>query len=62
MALGSEKGAEPLVRLASVADPHSVNGQYFHRFRPNARTSRQARDPPVARTLWERTESMLGLA
>ncbi|MFG2029666.1 SDR family NAD(P)-dependent oxidoreductase [Streptomyces sp. NPDC048825] len=61
LTIDSEKGAAPLVHLVSVADPRSVNGQYFHRLRPNARTSRQARDPQLARALWERSERMLGL-
>ncbi|MFJ9565169.1 SDR family NAD(P)-dependent oxidoreductase [Streptomyces fuscichromogenes] len=61
LTIDEEKGAEPLVHLAAVADPHSVNGQYFHRLRPDARTSTAAREPRLARALWVRTADMLGL-
>ncbi|MCX2730107.1 SDR family NAD(P)-dependent oxidoreductase [Saccharopolyspora sp. NFXS83] len=60
--LGNEQGAAPLVHLASLADPLSVNGRYFHRMRADAPTSKQSRDPALARDLWDTTEAMLGLS
>jgi NAD(P)-dependent dehydrogenase (short-subunit alcohol dehydrogenase family) len=59
--IDAEKGAAPLVHLASLADPHSVNGQYFNKLKPNAATSKRARDAELGRALWERTETLLGL-
>lgn len=60
--LSNEQGAAPLVHLAALEDPLSVNGQYFHRMRADAPTSKQARDPELARELWHTTETMLGLS
>jgi hypothetical protein len=49
------------VHLASLADPHSVNGQYFNKLKANAPTSKRARDAELGKTLWKRTETLLGL-
>ena len=61
LTLTNEQGAAPLVHLASLPDPWSVNGQYMSKLRPNARSSRQARDRALGRELWELTETMLEL-
>ncbi|MFI6014070.1 SDR family NAD(P)-dependent oxidoreductase [Streptomyces sp. NPDC051243] len=42
--ISNDKGAAPLVHLATLPDPHSVNGQYFNKMKANSRTSKQARD------------------
>ncbi|WP_243788343.1 SDR family NAD(P)-dependent oxidoreductase [Saccharopolyspora gloriosae] len=60
--LSNEQGAAPLVHLATLDDPMSVNGRYFHRMRADAPTSKQARDPELARELWATTEAMLELS
>ncbi|MBX6391412.1 MAG: SDR family NAD(P)-dependent oxidoreductase [Frankia sp.] len=56
-------GAAPLVRLASRPDPAAVNGAYLHRFRRRERVlvGRQARDPELARRLWEVSAELVGL-
>jgi NAD(P)-dependent dehydrogenase (short-subunit alcohol dehydrogenase family) len=59
--LTPDQGAEPLLHLATLADPHSVNGAYFDRFTPEDRKNEQARDPHVARQLWERSAELTGL-
>jgi NAD(P)-dependent dehydrogenase (short-subunit alcohol dehydrogenase family) len=56
-----DEGGAPLVHLASLPDPHKVNGQYFNKLKPNARTSRRARDTELAKALWERSETLLDL-
>lgn len=56
-----EQGAAPLVHLASLTDPRSVNGMYFNKLKPNAATSKRARDTEFGKALWERTERLLGL-
>ncbi|MGF7236452.1 MAG: SDR family NAD(P)-dependent oxidoreductase [Frankia sp.] len=62
-ALSPDRGAAPLVALAVRPDPHTVNGAYLHRFKPRERVllSRQARDPLLARRLWERSAELVGL-
>lgn len=56
-----EKGAEPLVGLASREETESCNGAYFDRHKP-AGTSGQSNDPAVARELWDRSAAMVGLS
>lgn len=56
-----EHGAAPLVHLASLACPRGVNGQYFNQLKPDAPTSRRARDAKFGRELWSRTERLLDL-
>jgi NAD(P)-dependent dehydrogenase (short-subunit alcohol dehydrogenase family) len=58
--IDNDTGAEPLVHLATMADPHTVNGQYFNRLKPNASTSAQARDAELGTRLWTTTEELLG--
>jgi retinol dehydrogenase-14 len=57
--LGTAEGAEPLLRLATMADPEAVNGLYFDRFTPRGPTSPQADDTESARGLWERSEAIV---
>jgi NAD(P)-dependent dehydrogenase (short-subunit alcohol dehydrogenase family) len=55
------RGAEPLLRLATIADPQTVNGTYFNRLKPEEPVGEQARDPNLARQLWERSTQLTGL-
>lgn len=55
------QGAEPLLHLATIADPQAVNGVYFSRLKPEEPASRQARDPRAAEQLWERSAQLTGL-
>lgn len=57
-----EEGADPLVHLASRADPRAANGAYFHRMRREAPKNRQANDGELARRLWARSEELTGAA
>lgn len=56
-----EQGAEPLLHLATIADPHSVNGAYFNRLKRENPVPGQARDPELARRLWEHSAQLTGL-
>lgn len=59
-----ETGARPLVAVATRPDPETVNGAYLHRFRARDRlfTPRQARDPDLARELWDLSAKLVGLS
>jgi retinol dehydrogenase-14 len=56
-----EKGAETSVFLATVADPTPFHGAYVVG-RERAGTDPQARDPALARALWEESARLTGLA
>ncbi|WP_045875746.1 SDR family NAD(P)-dependent oxidoreductase [Pseudofrankia sp. DC12] len=58
-----DNGAEPLVAVATRPDPESVNGAYLHRYRPRDRflTPAQARDPDLARELWDLSAKLVDL-
>ncbi|HVH75933.1 MAG TPA: SDR family NAD(P)-dependent oxidoreductase [Stellaceae bacterium] len=56
-----EKGAETSVFLATVADPAPFHGAYVVG-RERAETDPQARDPALARALWEESARLTGLA
>lgn len=55
-------GAAPLVALAEQGADPALNGRYFSRFKPDGRTSKQARDQAVVDRLWERSAALVGLA
>jgi NAD(P)-dependent dehydrogenase (short-subunit alcohol dehydrogenase family) len=59
-----ETGARPLVAVATRPDPETVNGAYLHRFHARDRlfTPRQARDPVLARELWDLSAKLVGLS
>lgn len=57
--LEPEQGAAPLVHLATTPDATLLDGRYVSRMRPDARGSGRARNPRLARALWERTEALL---
>jgi len=54
-----EKGAAPVVRLASDPALEGISGRYFDRFR-EAAPSETARDDPDGRRLWEISEKAVG--
>ncbi|MGK8502445.1 SDR family NAD(P)-dependent oxidoreductase [Nocardia asiatica] len=56
-----DKGAEPLVHLATTADGAAINGQYFHRFKLESPSNKQAIDADLARRLWTLSERATGL-
>jgi NAD(P)-dependent dehydrogenase (short-subunit alcohol dehydrogenase family) len=56
-----ERGAEPLLHLAAVAGNQTVSGTYFNRLKPEDPANPQARDPDLARRLWERSAQLTGL-
>jgi NAD(P)-dependent dehydrogenase (short-subunit alcohol dehydrogenase family) len=55
------RGAEPLLHLATLADPQLLNGTYFSRLRPEEPANEQARDPDLARALWDRSAQLAGV-
>jgi NAD(P)-dependent dehydrogenase (short-subunit alcohol dehydrogenase family) len=59
--ISPEQGAQPLIHLATVADPQSVNALYFHRGKPREPKGRQATDQDFARRLWDRTAELVKL-
>jgi NAD(P)-dependent dehydrogenase (short-subunit alcohol dehydrogenase family) len=60
MTLTPEQGAEPLVRLATVPDPEP--GAYYHRLTREDPRNPQARDPDLARALWDRSAELASRA
>ncbi|WP_432827142.1 SDR family NAD(P)-dependent oxidoreductase [Dactylosporangium sp. CA-092794] len=60
--LTPEQGAEPLLRLATIADPHSANGVYFHRLTREDPRNEQATDPDLAQRLWQRSADLTSTA
>ncbi|MFE7743276.1 SDR family NAD(P)-dependent oxidoreductase [Nocardia sp. NPDC057455] len=57
-----DKGAEPLVHLATTADGAAIDGRYFHRFELEPPRNKQAVDADLARRLWTLSERATGLA
>jgi NAD(P)-dependent dehydrogenase (short-subunit alcohol dehydrogenase family) len=55
------RGAQPLLHLAAIADPRSVNGSYFNRLKPEDPATGQSRDPSLARQLWQQSAQLTGL-
>ncbi|MEV6372527.1 SDR family NAD(P)-dependent oxidoreductase [Micromonospora musae] len=55
------EGAAPLVHLATMADPETANGDYYHCLKPNGPVHPQAKDDRLAARLWDRTAELLGL-
>lgn len=61
LGISPERGATPLVHLATVEKVGVANGTYFDGMRPDGRVSRSAGSPEVATELWERSAAMVGL-
>jgi len=57
----NEEGAQPLVALASAAEPGAPSGTYFSRLRPDGRQSRRAFDERLAKDLWAKSSELVGL-
>ncbi len=57
---GPEKGAQPVIRLASDPALATVTGRYYHELR-QAESSPASRDPATARRLWEVSAALAGL-
>ena len=55
-----DDGAVPIVRLAALPSVAGISGRYFVRGR-RASFPRRARDPVLARELWEESERLVGL-
>ncbi|MFI9507415.1 SDR family NAD(P)-dependent oxidoreductase [Nocardia sp. NPDC052566] len=56
--LSPEKGADPLVRLVDTTD--EINGRYFHRFKLERPSNKQAVDQDLAQRLWVLSERITG--
>ncbi|WP_330233676.1 SDR family NAD(P)-dependent oxidoreductase [Nocardia sp. NBC_00508] len=56
-----DKGAEPLVHLATTTDGAAINGHYFHRFKLEPPSNKQAIDADLAQRLWTLSERATGL-
>ncbi|MEP7088894.1 MAG: SDR family NAD(P)-dependent oxidoreductase [Nocardioidaceae bacterium] len=55
-------GAAPLIALAERGPDPAIDGRYFSRFKVDGRENKQAHDPAVIEGLWERSETLVGLA
>jgi NAD(P)-dependent dehydrogenase (short-subunit alcohol dehydrogenase family) len=55
------QGAEPLLRLAAVADLRAASGSFFNRLKPASPADGQDRDAHLARELWDRSASLTGI-
>jgi len=58
--LSTVKGARTSIHCAASPDVEGVTGEYFDRCKV-ARTSRAARDPELAKKLWEVSEALCGV-
>jgi NAD(P)-dependent dehydrogenase (short-subunit alcohol dehydrogenase family) len=58
--ISSERGAEPIVRLAADPDLDEVTGRYFERHR-QVEPAPLAQDPAVAARLWDKSADLVGL-
>ncbi|WP_240771584.1 SDR family NAD(P)-dependent oxidoreductase [Nocardia sp. CS682] len=56
--ISPKKGSEPLVHLVTTAD--DINGHYFHRFKLEPPSNKQAVDQALAQRLWELSERVTG--
>lgn len=55
-----ERGAAPLIRLASAADVEGITGVYYKRFKP-VRTAEPSNDPAAQARLWDASARLVGL-
>jgi NAD(P)-dependent dehydrogenase (short-subunit alcohol dehydrogenase family) len=61
LAIASEEGAQPLVRLAAARSVPAPSGNYFHRLKAPGPVHRQANDAGLAKALWSASEVRAGL-
>ena len=59
--ISPEKGATPIVDLATRENRDEINSVFFFRHKPNGPTSKQANDTKLMSDLWERSEELVGL-
>lgn len=59
--IGSEKGATPIVDLATREPRDSINGAFFMRHKAHGRENRQAADVDLQDALWQRSIELAGL-
>ncbi|WP_067824967.1 SDR family NAD(P)-dependent oxidoreductase [Nocardia inohanensis] len=57
--LSAERGAEPLVHLATTTD--DIDGKYFHRSKVEQPRNGQALDAALAQALWTLSEQLTGV-
>ncbi|UGT44806.1 SDR family NAD(P)-dependent oxidoreductase [Nocardia yamanashiensis] len=57
--LSPERGAEPLVHLATTAE--DIGGKYFHRLKVEQPKNKQALDTALAQELWTLSEKLTGV-
>lgn len=57
-----DKGAEPLVHLATTSDTDAINGQYFHRLKLEPPRNAQGTDAELAARLWDLSEQLTGVS
>lgn len=57
-----DKGAQPLVHLATTPDTAAINGRYFHRFTEESPRNGQAVDDDLAQRLWAMSERITGVS
>lgn len=62
LGISPEQGGAPLVHLASTPDVGSPSGTYFDGLKPNGRELKIASNRAIARTLWEKSAQMVGVA
>ncbi|WP_327111030.1 SDR family NAD(P)-dependent oxidoreductase [Nocardia sp. NBC_01730] len=56
-----DKGAEPLVYLATTENDAAINGRYFHRLELEPPRNKLAVDPDLAQRLWTLSEQVTGI-
>jgi NAD(P)-dependent dehydrogenase (short-subunit alcohol dehydrogenase family) len=61
LAVSTEDGAEPLIRLAGATTVPAPSGNYFDRLTAPGRVARQANDADLARRLWDESARLLDL-
>ena len=61
MGISAERGAAPLVHLATTERVDAANGTYFDGLTPNGRVHRSANAPGVGEALWTQSARMVGL-
>lgn len=54
-----DKGASPIIDLATREDRDEINAAYFDRHKPSTRTSKQANDTQLMSDLWDRSEELV---
>lgn len=60
--ISPEKGSTPIVDLATREDRDAINGKFFMRHKASNKTSKQADDVQLMTDLWNKSETLVGLA